>query len=286
MFHSFHVNPEHRDFLRFLWFKGNDLNGQICEYRMNVLLFGAVSSPGVANFGLTATAETGREQFGQAAADFLQQDFYVDDGLKSFPTPEDAIDTISKTKAMCTAASLRLHKFASNSKTVLEAMPAEDRSKDLKDLDLRHDVLPVQRSLDTYWCIETDTIGFRIELKDKPLTRRGILSTVSSVYDPLGIVAPVILVGKQLLQELCHDGIEWDDPVPSHVHSQWEKMEVRTPPPGKDYDCKMCQAPRFWWASRNRASQFLWCQWRRPWPSNLPTPCKQLESSTCQFLDG
>ena len=59
---------------------------------MNVHLFGDVSSPGVANFGLRATAETGREQFGQAAADFLQQDFYVDDGLKSFPTPGDAID--------------------------------------------------------------------------------------------------------------------------------------------------------------------------------------------------
>ena len=66
---------------------------------------------------------------------------------------------------MCAAVNLRLHKFASNSKTVLEAMPAEDRSKDLKDLDLRHDVLPVQRSLGTYWCIESDTIGFRIELK-------------------------------------------------------------------------------------------------------------------------
>ena len=108
MFDSFYVNPEHRDFLRFLWFKGNDLNGQIYEYRIKVHLFGAVSSPGVANFGLRATAETGREQFGQVAADFLQQDFYVDDGLKSFPTPEDAIDVISKTKAMCTAASLRL----------------------------------------------------------------------------------------------------------------------------------------------------------------------------------
>ena len=229
MFHSFHVNPEHRDFLRFLWFKDNDLNGQICEYRMNAHLFGAISSPGVANFGLRATAEASREQFGQTAADFLQQDFYVDDGLKSFVTPENAIDVIRNTKAMCAAANLRLHKFASNSKTVLEAMSAEDRSKDLKDLDLRRDVLPVQRSLGTYWCIESDTIGFRIELKDKPLTRRGILSTVSSVYDPLGIVAPVILVGKQLLQELCHDGIDWDDPVPSHVHSRWEKWRSELP---------------------------------------------------------
>ena len=185
--------------------------------------------PGIANFGLRATAETGREQFGQAVADFLQQDFYVDDGLKSFARPEDTIDVISKTKAMCSAASLRLHKFASNSKVVLEAMPAEDRSKDLKDLNACHDVLPVQRSLATYWCIETDTIGFHIELKDKPLTCRGILSTMSSVYDPLGIVTPVILVGKQLLQELCHDNIEWDDPVPSHVHSQREKWRSKLP---------------------------------------------------------
>ena len=102
-------------------------------------------------------------------------------------------------------------------------------SKDLKDLNARHDVLPVQRSLGTYWCIETDTIGFHIELKDKPLTHRGILSTMSSVYDPLGIVAPVISVGKQLLQELCHDNMEWDDPVPSHVHSQREKWRSKLP---------------------------------------------------------
>jgi len=83
MFQSFHVNPEHRDFLRFLWFKDNDLNGKIYEYRMNVHLFGAVSSPGVANFGLRSTAESGQEQFGQEAANFLQIDFYVDDGLNS-----------------------------------------------------------------------------------------------------------------------------------------------------------------------------------------------------------
>ena len=52
---------------------------------------------------------------------------------------------------------------------------------------------------------------------------------MSSVHDPLGIVAPVILVGKQLLQELCHDNIEWDDPVPSHVHSQREKWRSELP---------------------------------------------------------
>ena len=110
---------------------------------------------------------------------------------------------------MCASANLRLHKFASNRREVLESLPVDDRAKDLKDIDLRHDVLPVQRSLGTFWWIESDTLGFRIELKDKPATRRGILSTICSVYDPLGIVAPVILVGKQILQDLCSQNVDW-----------------------------------------------------------------------------
>lgn len=162
MFHSFYVNSEHRDYLRFLWFKDNNLDGQIIEYRMNVYLFWAVSSPGVANFGLRITAEAGRQQFGPEAANILRNDFYVDDGLKSFDTHENAIKIIKKTQVMCATVNVRLHKFASNSKTVLEALPVEDRPKDLKNLDLRHNVLPVLRSLGTYWCIESDTIGFCI----------------------------------------------------------------------------------------------------------------------------
>jgi hypothetical protein len=229
MFHSFYVIPEHSNFLRFLWFKDNELDGQIVECRMNVHLFGATSSPGVANFSLRKTADVGREQFGNEAADFLQNDFYVDDGFTSLSTNKEAIDLIQTTQAMCASANLRLHKFASNRREVLESLPVDDRAKDLKDIDLRHDVLPFQRSLGTFWCIESDTLGFRIELKDKPATRRGILSTICSVYDPLGIVAPVILVGKQILQDLCSQNVDWDDPLPDDVLMRWEKWRNELP---------------------------------------------------------
>lgn len=74
-------------------------------------------------------------------------------------------------------------------------------------------------SLGTFWCIESDNFGFRIELRDKPLTRCRIISTVSSVYDPLGMAASVILVGKQILQDPCPDGVDWDDAVSENVHS-------------------------------------------------------------------
>ena len=226
MFHNFMVSEEHRDYLRFLWFQDGDMNKPIVTYRMNVHLFGAVSSPGCANFGLRKTAQEGEREFGEDIANFLRNDFYVDDGLRSVKTTEDAINLITKSQAMCAKAGLRLHKFASNSVEVLEAVAAEDRAKEIKDLDLRHDTLPIQRSLGTYWCIESDTFQFRITLKDKPFTRRGILSTVSSVYDPLGIVCPVILTGKLLLRELVQQKADWDDPISEEIRPRWEKWRA------------------------------------------------------------
>ncbi|XP_063860018.1 uncharacterized protein LOC135100737 [Scylla paramamosain] len=57
MYHQVKVNPEHRDMLRFLWWENGDLNNEIAEYRMTAHLFGATSSPSVANFALKKAAD-------------------------------------------------------------------------------------------------------------------------------------------------------------------------------------------------------------------------------------
>lgn len=54
----------------------------------------------------------------------------------------------------------------------------------------------------------------RITLQDTPLIRKAILSTISSIYGPLGFAAPVLLVVKQLLQELCREKVDWDAQFP------------------------------------------------------------------------
>jgi hypothetical protein len=43
------------------------------------------------------------------------------------------------------------------------------------------------------------------------MTKRGIVSIVSSVYDSLGIVSPFVLTGRSILQNICKQGIEWDE---------------------------------------------------------------------------
>ena len=223
MFHQVKVNEEHRDYLRFLWWDQGDTTKDPVEYRMTVHLFGAGSSPGCANLALKTTAEDNERKFGTETAEFLSKNFYVDDGLKSVKTVEEAISLIEKSKLMCKEGGFRLHKFISNRKEVIEAIPTEDRAKDIKDLDLEHDELPSERVLGIEWCVENDAFQFRITLKDKPFTRRGILSTVSSIYDPLGFAAPFLLQGKKILQELCKGKVEWDDPVPEELRARWDR---------------------------------------------------------------
>ena len=237
MFHSFHVDPEHRDFLRFLWYENNTPGRRIIEYRMNVHLFENGPSPTVATFGLRRTVADGEEEFGENAAGFVRGNFYVDDGLTSRPTTKEAIDLVTATQAMLSTANLKLHKVISNSVEVMEAFPFEDRGKGVRDLDLRHDSLPAQRSLGVYWNLEEDTFTFKVCLPEKPFTRRGVLSIVNSIYDPLGLAVPVLLEGKLLLQQLVLLGkksnkekpLAWDDPLPETLLTQWQRWRNSLP---------------------------------------------------------
>ena len=85
---------------------------------------------------------------------------------------------------------------------VLETIPEDKRAKSLKSLDFDPQ-LPSERVLGIDWCLETDTLGYRVNLKEKPITRRGVLSVVSSFFDPKGLAGPVTLVAKQLIQSMC-----------------------------------------------------------------------------------
>lgn len=223
MFHQFMVPEENRDLLRFLWWENGDPTGEVIEYRMKVHLFGASSSPGCANFGLKRAADDGEVEFGKHAADFIRQDFYVDDGLKSEPDVPKAIKLIKNSQGICAKAGLRLHKVVSNRREVLEAISPEDRAKEIKNLNLEVDSLPLERVLGVTWCVENDAFQFRIELNDRPPTRRGILSTVGSIFDPLGFLAPVVITAKQILQQMCKDKLDWDAPVSDDLRPRWEQ---------------------------------------------------------------
>ena len=109
----------------------------------------------------------------------------------------------------------------SNRREVLASVPKSDRAPSVKSLNLDLEKLPIDRALGMQWDTEQDTFSFRTIRDVTANTRRSILSVMSSLYDPLGLAAPMILPAKRLLQELCREDLGWDDVIRSDHLVRW-----------------------------------------------------------------
>lgn len=221
MYHQFHVTEHHRDYLRFLWWEDGDTTKPLQDYRMKVHIFGAKSSPGCANYCLKQIAKD-NEEIHPESSDFLQRNFYVDDGLQASETVTEAVTTLKKAREICEKGNLRLHKITSNSEALKTCFPkSEVTETKLTELSNTEEVSNVERTLGLQWNTDEDTLSFNSDIKTTPDTRRGVLSTIASLYDPLGLLSPFILQGKQILQEICCESLDWDTPLPEDLQCKW-----------------------------------------------------------------
>ena len=83
--------------------------------------------------------------------------------------------------------------------------------------------LTKEKALGVKWDTQNDTLSFYIKLANEPLTRCDLLSTLSSAYDPLGLGAPILLKGKQIIQRLCRNRLNWDEPKGHQMNGKNEK---------------------------------------------------------------
>ena len=199
MFHHVKVLPKDADALRFLWWN-DSLDQPPVDYQMLVHIFGATSSPCCANKALKQTAEDNKARLCPEAVKTIQKNFYVDDLLKSVATTESAITLANQLVRVLKECGFRLTKFTSNSNKVLRVFPQEELANPSINLDLHE--LPIGRTLGLHWVALADNLQFKVAPTNKPPAKRGILSTVSSLFDPLGFLGPFLLPAKVILQQL------------------------------------------------------------------------------------
>ena len=64
------------------------------------------------------------------------------------------------------------------------------------------------------WDTSTDQLivatGTQFEETKQPFTKRSLLRATARLYDPLGVIAPIILPMKLLFQQLCVQNCDWD----------------------------------------------------------------------------
>lgn len=230
MFHCFYVNKEHRDYLRFFWFRNNDPKQPLVVFRAKVHIFGNKPSPPIATIGLRNTLT--RSEASAQVQLFVRRNFYVDDALKSAETVEEAIDIIKGAQSLLSRFNIRLHKIASSHQEVLQAFPEGDLAKG--PIERSFEEGEIQRALGVAWEASSDNFKLVVQLEDRPFTRRGILSVINSIFDPLGFVSPVALAGRIFQRKVIPrkdkmtpdlENLGWDDPIPEKFLAEWKMWQ-------------------------------------------------------------
>ena len=79
------------------------------------------------------------------------------------------------------------------------------------------------------WNVEQDALEIKVVPKQLAPTKRGILKQTSTIFDPLGLVAPFVLRAKLILQELWRVGFDWDKPISGPLLEAWEAWKAELP---------------------------------------------------------
>ena len=91
--------------------------------------------------------------------------------------------------------------------------------------------------------MERDTIDFVVSNKEQPNNRKGVLSSVATVFDPLGFASPFLLPGKEMNQELCKLNFDWNDKLPKELCLRWSKWRAES---RRVWHPPMLKAERIW----------------------------------------
>ncbi|XP_055842658.1 uncharacterized protein LOC129909610 [Episyrphus balteatus] len=227
MFRQIWIEDQHADYQRIVW--RDSPSKEIEHYRLCTVTYGTAPAPFLSVRILKQLAEDYRSQYPKAAR-VLLEDVYVDDVMTGAKSTKELIELRLELVALLSMAKLQLRKWSSNCWPLLASLPKEDCEYSFFDTERSKSFVKV---LGMHWNPSSDEYAFRMSkvLPTISLTRRSLLSEVSRIFDPLGLLAPSVVLFKILFQELWSSELKlgWDDPLPSGLADRWAKYREELP---------------------------------------------------------
>lgn len=217
MYRQVIVQENYGDLQRILW--GFNSNDDLCQYALNTVTYGTASASFLATRCLHQIS-IDLQHSKPYLSKVIASSFYVDDLIAGSKTINEAIMLPNDLSHELLKYGFPLRKWSSNEPSVLQAIAKEQSKNDgyfIVDDEVR-------KTLGIFWQPNTDSLEYivRTEARDSlPLTKRSILSVISKIFDPLGLVGPVIICAKVFLQKLWLLGLQWDESVPLDVHTSF-----------------------------------------------------------------
>ncbi|XP_058826984.1 uncharacterized protein LOC131686969 [Topomyia yanbarensis] len=223
MFHQVRMRDEDQHCHRFVWKNSNDTEPSI--YVVQVMTFGACCSPSTAQYVKNSNAKQFVKDQPEAVHAIIKQ-HYVDDMLVSTETEEDAVRLAQNVKIIHERAGFEIHNWISNSNLVT-AMLNEETTEE-KDLNIG-DESSTEKVLGMWWNTSTDSFTYKVSSRyDEALlsgsrrpTKREVLRVLMMIYDPLGLIAHLLMFLKILLQEIWRTPVNWDDHIEDAQFEKW-----------------------------------------------------------------
>ncbi|KAK4322627.1 hypothetical protein Pmani_006604 [Petrolisthes manimaculis] len=201
--------------------------------------FGDICSPAIAVLAMRQTADKYKDDF-PIPANIILKDSYMDDIIHSLDDAEETPETMQDVEFILKQGNFHMKEWIVSGRTQAE-----------EDVDLSGTTS--EKVLGVVWNPKEDEISYKIKLNITPkqktsvpctvtgtdgsdrelpndLTKRRVLSKISTIFDPLGLVTPVTLCGKLLLRQIilytCDKDrkLDWDDPLPKELGENWYKF--------------------------------------------------------------
>jgi len=205
MYRQIKINPDDTRYQLIYW--GDNPAGALNCYKINTVTYGTTEAPYLTVKRIQTLADQNVDKY-PLAARATKEDFYVDDLMTG---SDDLLEAVSKQNQlinMLKSAGFQLRKWCANHLKLLINVPPEDIEP---LLNIRDGIEDHVKTLGVTWLPKADEIAIKtLWVKPTTITKRTILSDVAHIFDPIGLVSPVIIQAKIFIQELWKLKIDWD----------------------------------------------------------------------------
>jgi len=213
MYRRVWINENQRDLQRIVWRQNPDED--LIHYRLNTVTYGMTSASYLAIRCLFSAAEEESFNFPKAS-EVIKKDFYVDDLLTGASSVKEAIQLKKEISKILEGRGFILRQWISNKPEVLK--------DEIHNTNIKHYVVEesVSKTLGVLWDSKEDCLQYTVNMeKNSKVTKRIILSVTSKLFDPLGLIGPIIIKAKMLMQRLWSENLTWDQPVSAELNELW-----------------------------------------------------------------
>ena len=221
MYRQVRVNKTDAIYQKILW-RENE-NDKIRVFRLDTVTQGTAT----ASFHAARTLHKLAEDEGHRAplaATKIKEDFYVDDILTGTETIAEALKLKNQLIDILSRGGFKLHKWTSN----VKELNYNHNSSNLININFDNES---RKLLGINWDASADVISYTVnsQATKSTVSKRLVLSKIAQLFDPLGILGPVIVTAKLIMQQIWKLNLNWDESLPQQLHIKWTDFESELP---------------------------------------------------------